>query len=64
MGSIVYNYADVMVATDDDPDTENRIKILSHLTDLIRDKESDKKDLFIIPERYLAMKFACDIAQT
>ncbi|MFZ2150832.1 MAG: UDP-N-acetylmuramoyl-L-alanyl-D-glutamate--2,6-diaminopimelate ligase [Candidatus Absconditicoccaceae bacterium] len=63
MGSIVYNYADVMIATDDDPDTENRMQIINQLTEKIRDQNGGEKQVLIIPERYLAIKLATQIAK-
>jgi len=51
-----------LIATDDDPDTENRLEILEQLTMDIKNKKMGK-NLFIIPERTLAITFACDIAQ-
>lgn len=62
MGEIAAQYSDILIATDDDPDTENRLTILGQLTKAIRNKTLGK-DLFIIPERSLAIKFACEIAQ-
>lgn len=63
MWSIVYNYADVMIATDDDPDTENRIQIINQLTEKIRDQNKWEKQVLIVPERYLAIKLATQIAK-
>lgn len=63
MWSIVYNYADVMIATDDDPDTENRMQIINQLTEKIRDQNWWEKQVLIIPERYLAIKLATQIAK-
>ncbi len=63
MWTIVYNYADVMIATDDDPDTENRVKIIDQLTEKIRDQDWTIKQVLIVPERYLAIKLATDIAR-
>ena len=61
MGEIADRYSDILIATDDDPDTENRLEILEQLT--MNVKKIQGKDLFIIPERTLAIKFACEIAQ-
>lgn len=61
MGEIADKYSDILIATDDDPDTENRLEILEQLT--MNVKKTQGKDLFIIPERTFAIKFACDIAQ-
>jgi UDP-N-acetylmuramyl tripeptide synthase len=52
-----------MIATDDDPDTENRIQIINQLTEKIRNFNNKSKELYIIPERYLAIKFATEIAK-
>lgn len=62
MGSIADQFSDIVIATDDDPDTENRLAILQQLTSGIKNK-TQGKNLFIIPERTLAIKFACEIAQ-
>ena len=64
MGGIAQNYADIAIATDDDPDTENRLSILNELTKNIQNIDIKKgEDLFIIPERELAIKFATQIAR-
>jgi UDP-N-acetylmuramyl tripeptide synthase len=52
-----------VIATDDDPDTENRLKILRQLVEKINYKENTHKQLYIIPEREFAIKFATEIAQ-
>lgn len=62
MWKIVSEYSDIMIASDDDPDTENRLEILWQLTQDIINK-TEWKDLFVIPERTLAIKFACEIAK-
>ncbi|MFA7298438.1 MAG: UDP-N-acetylmuramoyl-L-alanyl-D-glutamate--2,6-diaminopimelate ligase [Candidatus Absconditabacterales bacterium] len=62
MGEIADQYSDILIATDDDPDTENRLEILEQLTMNIKNK-TQGKNLFIIPERTFAIKFACDIAR-
>ncbi len=62
MGEIADTYSDILIATDDDPDTENRLEILEQLTMNIKNKQLGK-NLFIIPERSLAIKFACELAQ-
>jgi UDP-N-acetylmuramyl tripeptide synthase len=38
MGKIVDQYSDIAIATDDDPDTENRLEILQQLTQDIKNK--------------------------
>lgn len=61
MGEIADRYSDILIATDDDPDTENRLEIIEQLT--MNVKKIQGKDFFIIPERTLAIKFACEISQ-
>lgn len=63
MGKIADHYSDILIATDDDPDTENRLEILAGLTQDIK-KHTEWKNLFIIPERVLAIKFATEIAKS
>ena len=62
MWAIADQYSDILIATDDDPDTENRLEIIEQLTMNVKNKTLGK-NLFIIPERTLAIKFACKIAQ-
>lgn len=62
MWAIADQYSDILIATDDDPDTENRLQILKQLTMDVKNKTLEK-NLFIIPERTLAIKFACEIAR-
>lgn len=62
MGEIADQYSDILIVTDDDPDTENRLEILEQLTMNIKNKQQGK-NLFTIPERTLAVKFACELAQ-
>ncbi len=62
MGEIADTYSDILIATDDDPDTENRLEILEQLTMNVKNKQQGK-NLFTIPERTLAIKFACELAQ-
>ncbi|MEI8091873.1 MAG: hypothetical protein WCG98_06760 [bacterium] len=59
---MVDEFSDIIIATDDDPDTENRFEILQQLTKDIK-KKTFGKDFFIIPERKLAIKFALESAQ-
>lgn len=63
MWTIWRHFADIVIATDDDPDTENRLKILRQLIEKINYKENTQKQLYIIPEREFAIKFATEIAQ-
>ena len=62
MWEVVDQFADLIIATDDDPDTENRFAILQQLTANIK-KKILGKDFFIIPERKLAIKFALSSAK-
>jgi len=68
MGKIADQYSDILIATDDDPDIENRLEIIQQLTMDITEKQQWRvheggKNLFLIPERTLAIKFACEIAK-
>lgn len=62
MWEIADQYSDILIATDDDPDIENRLEILEQLTMNVKNKTLGK-NLFTIPERTLAIKFACEIAR-
>lgn len=61
MGKIVERYSNIMIATDEDPDTENRMRIISEFVSEVSREEGE--GLFIIPERADAIKFAVEIAQ-
>jgi len=50
--------ADVLIATDDDPDTENRLDILAQLVKNVQRTQ----DFFVIPAREKAIAFAVDNA--
>lgn len=50
-----------MIVTDDDADTENRIKIISDIVAGIPRKEGE--NFFILPEREFALKMAVDLAR-
>ncbi len=64
MWKIAWKYADIAIATDDDPDTENRLSIINQLTQDIQKSDIPIwEDIFIIPERKLAIKFATEIAR-
>lgn len=63
MGQIAADLSDIIIITDDDPDTENRLKIIDQIQKWITNKTLGK-DLFIIPERTLAIQFATSIAQS
>lgn len=63
MGDIAVKYSDVVIFTDDDPDTENRLSILNQLSKVIQDKwYPSKKRVYIMPERKYALQFATEIA--
>lgn len=63
MWEIAVKYSDIIIFTDDDPDTENRLSILNQLSKTIQEKwYSNKKKVFIIPERKYALQFATEIA--
>ena len=64
MGEIARKYSDIAICTDDDPDTENRLSILDELSWPIQEVFVPKdKAVFIIPERYYAIKLATELAQ-
>jgi len=60
-GKIIQSYADITIATDQEPFLEDRRNILSELIQEIPFLEWEK--FFIIPDRSLAIKFATNIAQ-
>lgn len=61
MGQISVQLSDISIITDDDPDIENRLDIISELTQSISHLEGDT--VHIIPEREFAIMFAKNIAQ-
>lgn len=64
MAKIVRRYADIVIITDDDPWTENRLSIINQLTEEIQNVEIPKgQEIFIIPERKYAIKLAKEIAK-
>ena len=64
MWEIAVKYSDVVIFTDDDPDTENRLSILNQLSKTIQEKGYPaKKKVYIIPERRYALQFATEIAK-
>jgi UDP-N-acetylmuramoyl-L-alanyl-D-glutamate--2,6-diaminopimelate ligase len=64
MWEIAVKYSDVVIFTDDDPDTENRLSILNQLSKVIQEKwYPAKKKVFVIPERKYALQFATEIAR-
>jgi UDP-N-acetylmuramyl tripeptide synthase len=62
MWEVAAKYADIIIATDDDPDTEDRMEILSQLTQNIKNK-SEWENFFVIPDRELAMQQAIKLAK-
>ena len=64
MWEIAVKYSYILIFTDDDSDTENRLSILSQLTKTIQEKwYSNRKKVFVIPERKYALQFATEIAK-
>ena len=64
MWEIAVKYSDVVIFTDDDPDTENRLSILNQLSKTIQEKwYPARKKVYIIPERRYALQFATEIAK-
>lgn len=64
MWEIARKYADIAIATDDDPDTENRLKILDDLSKPIQERFlAEGKVSYVIPERQYAIQCAMDISQ-
>ena len=64
MWEIAVRYSDVVIFTDDDPDTENRLSILSQLSKTIQEKwYPASKKVFVIPERKYALQFATEISR-
>ena len=64
MWEIAVKYSDVVIFTDDDPDTENRLSILNQLSKTIQEKwYPSRKKVYIIPERRYALQFATEIAK-
>ena len=64
MWEIAVKYSDIIIFTDDDPDTENRLSILNQLSKTIQEKwYPARKKVFIIPERQYALQFATEIAK-
>lgn len=60
MGAIVDRFADIIIATDDDPDTENRLSILDQLTHTIQRPVGES--FVILPDRATAIYYATQIA--
>ena len=63
MGNIGLYYADTTIFTDDDPEDENRLKILNDMVGEFNNENILNNDFFVIPERHYAIKFATEIAK-
>ena len=63
MWEIAGKYSDILIATDDDPSTENRLAILNQLTAPLQEAfYKQGKELFIIPERAYAIQLALELS--
>lgn len=63
MWEIAGKFSDILIATDDDPSTENRLAILNQLTLPLQEAfYRQGKELFIIPERAYAIQLALELA--
>ena len=64
MWELARKFSDIAICTDDDPDTENRLRILDELSKPIQERFlAPWKTSYIIPERRFAIKFATEIAK-
>lgn len=64
MAEIAGKYSDILVATDDDPSTENRLRILDQVSKPIQEEiPSLEKLKYVIPERKYAIQFALECAE-
>jgi UDP-N-acetylmuramoyl-L-alanyl-D-glutamate--2,6-diaminopimelate ligase len=61
MGKIAIQYSDLTIITDDDPDTEDRYRIVQEMVSELSNKESD--GYMIIPQREYAIKTAINNAK-
>ena len=61
MGKIADQYADIIVVADEDPGDEDRMQIIQEIKNGINRIDGD--NLFIIPDRELAIKFITEITQ-
>lgn len=65
MWKIAGQYSDIVIATDDDPSSENRLSILNQLTSSIQNSfYAEWKPLYILPERTFAIQLATELAQS
>lgn len=61
MGRIADRKADVVIVTDDDADSENRVRIIADIVAGISRTEGE--NFFILPEREFALRMAVEIAK-
>ncbi len=61
MGKIADQMADIMIVTDDDPDTEPRLSIIQEIAGGVTRELGET--YMILPEREKAMQMACEIAK-
>lgn len=61
MGLIADGNADIIIVTDDDPDTEPRLRILQEIAAGIKREMGDH--YMILPERRSAIAMACHLAK-
>jgi UDP-N-acetylmuramoyl-L-alanyl-D-glutamate--2,6-diaminopimelate ligase len=61
MGKIADQYADIIILADEDPGNEDRMQIIQEIKNGINRIDGD--NLFIIPDRELAIKFITEITQ-
>jgi len=61
IGTIFEKFWSILIVTDSEPNIENRLKIMDELSQNINKKEGE--NLFVIPEREFAIKFAVEIAK-
>ena len=61
MWAIVDQFSDIVILTDDDPDTEDRMEIIDQVRKWIKREHGD--DFWIMPDRELAVKLAYDISK-
>jgi len=61
MWAVVDQFSDIVILTDDDPDTEDRFKIIDQVAKWIKRKQWD--DFWIIPDRELAVQLAYKLSK-
>jgi len=61
MWQVVSQFSDIVILTDDDPDTEPRMQIIDQVAKWIKRKQWD--DFWIVPDRELAIKLAYDLSK-